>query len=71
MLKDINILGVVGYRTLKVTIPAIYCNQNPTNLDVPMDNLLVVEVLEALQDLLCVVGDGALVVLQRTPLRPG
>ena len=39
-----------------------------THLDVPVDNLLVVEILETLQDLLSVVGNRALVLLERPPL---
>ena len=38
-------------------------------LDVSVDDLVVMEIEEALQDLFGVEDDGGLVVLQRTPLR--
>jgi hypothetical protein len=46
---------------------AVRVNENVVAFDVAMHNLLIVKVLQALQDLLAVVRDGAFVVLQRTP----
>ena len=43
-------------------------DEDVVTLDVTMNDLLVVQVLEALEDLARVVGDGALVLLEWAPL---